>query len=91
MIRLTDRSDIDTDSPTSRDLFDDLAGLRIRKGCSYHGLALNVAMDLEPFARINPCGDENLAVTQISELGGPGDLEEVAGVLGPRLQNHLTN
>lgn len=43
-------------------------GLRIRNGCSYHGLALNVAMDLEPFRRINPCGYAGLAVTQISDL-----------------------
>jgi lipoyl(octanoyl) transferase len=43
-------------------------GLRIRRGCSYHGLSLNVAMDLSPFARINPCGYSNLAVTQILDL-----------------------
>ena len=40
-------------------------GLRIRRGCSYHGLSLNVAMDLEPFNRINPCGYQGLAVTQV--------------------------
>lgn len=44
-------------------------GLRVRKGCSYHGLALNVEMDLEPFARINPCGYPGLAVTQLRALG----------------------
>jgi lipoyl(octanoyl) transferase len=44
-------------------------GLRVRRGCSYHGLALNVAMDLEPFSRINPCGYPGLAVTQLRELG----------------------
>jgi len=44
-------------------------GLRVRRGCSYHGLALNVAMDLEPFARINPCGYPGLAVTQMRSLG----------------------
>lgn len=64
-------------------------GLRIRKGASYHGLALNVAMNLEPFSRINPCGFEALAVTQLADLGGPQDLEEVAGALGPRLLSHL--
>lgn len=42
-------------------------GLRIRRGCSYHGLSLNVAMDMEPFARINPCGYEGLAVTQVAD------------------------
>lgn len=43
-------------------------GLRVRRGCSFHGLALNVAMDLEPFGRINPCGYAGLAMTQISNL-----------------------
>jgi lipoyl(octanoyl) transferase len=60
-------------------------GLRIRRGCSYHGLALNVAMDLEPFRRINPCGYAGLEMTQMSELGGPCDLGPVADVLAPRL------
>lgn len=44
-------------------------GLRVRHGRSYHGLALNVAMDLEPFARINPCGFEGLRVTDLRQLG----------------------
>lgn len=44
-------------------------GLRVRRGCSYHGLALNVDMDLEPFRRINPCGYPGLAVTQLRDLG----------------------
>ena len=44
-------------------------GLRIKNGCSYHGLVLNVAMDLTPFSAINPCGYEGLAVTQTSDLG----------------------
>lgn len=43
-------------------------GLRVRRGCSYHGLALNVDMDLEPFSRINPCGYEGLAVTSMAHL-----------------------
>jgi lipoyl(octanoyl) transferase len=60
-------------------------GLRIRRGCSYHGLALNVAMDLEPFRRINPCGYAGLEMTQLSELGGPGDLGVAADALAPRL------
>lgn len=58
-------------------------GLRVRRGCSYHGLALNVNMDLEPFSRINPCGLTDTAVTQIVDLGGPGDLDQVrADLLG---------
>jgi len=60
-------------------------GLRIRRSCSYHGLALNVAMDLEPFRRINPCGYAGLEMTQVSELGGPSALGEVADALAPRL------
>jgi len=44
-------------------------GLRVRRGCSYHGLAFNVAMDLEPFTRINPCGYAGLAATQLADLG----------------------
>ena len=56
-------------------------GLRIRRGRSYHGLALNVAMDLDPFSLINPCGMEGIGVTQISDLGGPSDLKEVKMIL----------
>jgi lipoyl(octanoyl) transferase len=64
-------------------------GLRVRKGCTYHGLALNVAMDLEPFARINPCGFRGLAMTQVAELGGPAGLEQVARDLEPHLARRL--
>jgi lipoyl(octanoyl) transferase len=64
-------------------------GLRIRKGFCYHGLALNVAMDLEPFRRINPCGYTGLEMTQLSELGGPSDLGLVADALAPRLLSAL--
>jgi len=54
------------------------SGLRIRKGCSFHGLALNVNMDTSPFSRINPCGYAGMQVTQVAELGGPDDLQQVA-------------
>jgi lipoyl(octanoyl) transferase len=64
-------------------------GLRIRKGCSYHGLALNVAMDLEPFTRINPCGLRGIEVTQLVDLGGPRSIEEVKAPLVERLRSHL--
>jgi lipoyl(octanoyl) transferase len=60
-------------------------GLKIKNGYSYHGLALNVAMDLAPFAAINPCGYEGLAVTQLSELCGESDTERV----GSKLLQHL--
>jgi lipoyl(octanoyl) transferase len=43
-------------------------GLRVRRGCSYHGVAFNVSMDLQPFTRINPCGFEDLEVTQLADL-----------------------
>jgi lipoyl(octanoyl) transferase len=56
-------------------------GLRVRRGCSFHGLAFNVAMDLEPFRRINPCGYQGLAVTQLGDLGGPSRLADVEDVL----------
>ncbi len=56
-------------------------GLRVRRGCSFHGLAFNVAMDLTPFARINPCGYRGLAVTQLLDCGGSGSLHEVGEVL----------
>lgn len=64
-------------------------GLRVRKGCTYHGLALNVAMDLEPFARINPCGFRGLEVTQVSDCGGPADVDRVGRDLEPYLLRHL--
>ena len=64
-------------------------GLRVRRGCSFHGLAFNVAMDLEPFARINPCGFQGLAVTSVLDLGGPGSLAEVAPVLVGALSAQL--
>lgn len=60
-------------------------GLRIRKGCCYHGLSLNVHMDLEPFSRINPCGYPGLGVTQLADLGVPWSMEETQR----RLIGHL--
>ena len=56
-------------------------GLRVRRGCAYHGLALNVAMDPEPFTRINPCGLVGMGVTQVSDLGGPADLDVARAAL----------
>lgn len=50
-------------------------GLRVRKGCSYHGLSLNVDMDLEPFTRINPCGYAGLAVTSIARCLGADSVD----------------
>jgi lipoyl(octanoyl) transferase len=56
-------------------------GLRVRRGCSFHGLAFNVDMDLEPFQRINPCGYKGLAVTQLLDLAGSLRLADVEDVL----------
>lgn len=53
-------------------------GLRVRRGCSYHGLALNVDMDLEPFARINPCGLLGMQVTQVADLASGVRIDEVS-------------
>ena len=53
-------------------------GLRVRRGCSFHGLALNVNMDMAPFQRINPCGYAGMNMIQTSELNGPSQLQIVA-------------
>jgi lipoyl(octanoyl) transferase len=52
-------------------------GLRVRRGCSYHGLAFNIAMDLTPYSRINPCGFADLEVTQLSDLADISSIAEV--------------
>lgn len=52
-------------------------GLRLRHGRTYHGISLNVDMDLEPFTRINPCGFKNMPMVQISALGGPSSVKQV--------------
>jgi lipoyl(octanoyl) transferase len=62
-------------------------GLRVRRGCTYHGLALNVDADLEPFSRINPCGYAGLAVTSIARQFGRGGLDSDA--IGERLLARL--
>ena len=64
-------------------------GLRIRRNCSYHGLALNVDMDLEPFHRINPCGFRDLELTQLATLGVQRDLQGVAADLEAALLEEL--
>ena len=60
-------------------------GLRVRRGCTYHGLALNVDADLSPFAGIDPCGYRGMAVTRTLDLGVPGTLAS----LGEALLDHL--
>jgi lipoyl(octanoyl) transferase len=66
-------------------------GIRVRRGASYHGLALNVDMDLTPFDRINPCGYAGLKMTQIAAVGAARDLEELARRFAPRFVASLRN
>ena len=60
-------------------------GIRVRRGCCFHGLAFNIAMDLEPFASINPCGYAGLRVVAMADLGGPDGLDAVK----PALMAHV--
>jgi lipoyl(octanoyl) transferase len=60
-------------------------GLRVRKGCAFHGLSLNIDMDLTPFSRIDPCGYRDLQVTQLRSLGVEASTETVTG----QFQSHL--
>ena len=64
-------------------------GLKVRNGCTYHGLALNVAMDLAPFADIDPCGYKGLAVTQLADLGVARTVDEAGAELAPILARTL--
>lgn len=64
-------------------------GLRIRRGASFHGMALNVNVDLEPFSRINPCGFKGLEVTDFARLGAEQNLDTVRDQLLPHLLRHL--
>lgn len=65
-------------------------GIKVSRHCTYHGLALNVAMDLEPFDRINPCGYAGLQTTDLSTIGVSTTWEEAAGVLGHQLERLLS-
>ena len=64
-------------------------GLRVRKGRSFHGLSLNIDMDLEPFSRINPCGYQDLQVTQMSDELSATNFTDVGERLLMKLMNHL--
>jgi lipoyl(octanoyl) transferase len=65
-------------------------GLRVRRGCCYHGVALNVAMDLRPFERIDPCGHAGLRTIDLSTIGVRATWDEVASTLGAKLANQLS-
>jgi lipoyl(octanoyl) transferase len=64
-------------------------GLRVRRGASYHGLALNVSLDLEPFARINPCGYAGLAMTRLADVAPIDTVAAAASALEPHLLGAL--
>ena len=66
-------------------------GLRVRNGCCYHGLALNVAMELGPFADIDPCGYPGLAVTQTCDQGIAASIDELGAMLAAQLMDQLAN
>ena len=76
-------------------LFDGLGkiaalGIKVSRHCTYHGVALNVAMDLEPFTRINPCGYAGLQTVDLSTIGVSATWQEAADVLGHRLSTYLS-
>jgi lipoyl(octanoyl) transferase len=64
-------------------------GIKVSRHCTYHGVALNVAMDLEPFSRINPCGYAGLQTTDLSTIGASASWQEAAGVLSQKLVTYL--
>lgn len=66
-------------------------GLRVRKGCSYHGLSLNVAPDLAPFAMINPCGYQGLEITSLARLGITATPQDVMAPLAVEIMRQLSH
>jgi lipoyl(octanoyl) transferase len=64
-------------------------GIRVRRGASYHGLALNVSLDLEPFERINPCGYAGLEMTRLADIGGARNVEEAIRAFEPHILRTL--
>jgi lipoyl(octanoyl) transferase len=65
-------------------------GIKVSRNCTYHGVALNVAMDLEPFSRINPCGYAGLQTVDLSTIGVSVDWSDAANVLSQKLLTYLT-
>jgi lipoyl(octanoyl) transferase len=64
-------------------------GIKVTRNCTYHGVAVNVAMDLEPFSRINPCGYERLQTVDLSTIGVQVSWQEAADVLSQKLATYL--
>ena len=65
-------------------------GIKVSRHCAYHGVALNVAMDLQPFAGINPCGYAGLQAVDLSTIGVQASPDDVADIFGHKLQSHLS-
>ena len=65
-------------------------GLRVRRGCTYHGVAVNIAMDLSPFADIDPCGYPGLAVTQLADFGIVRSIDQAGAELAPIIARRMT-
>ncbi len=65
-------------------------GIKVSRHCTYHGVALNVAMDLSPYDGINPCGYAGLATVDLARLGVSTDWDTIAGRLGDKLASHLS-
>lgn len=84
-----------SDGPAAAPVFTGLGkiaalGIKVSRHCTYHGVALNVAMDLEPYARINPCGYAGLATVDLSTIGVAVPWQEAADLLGRKLAAYLT-
>ena len=93
-VRLDDPSGHAALTGPRRDPFEGLGkvaalGIKVSRHCTYHGVALNVAMDLSPFEGINPCGYAGLATVDLARLGVSTDWDTVAGRLGDKLASHL--
>ena len=94
-VRLDDPAGHDALTGPRRDPFEGLGkvaalGIKVTRHCAYHGVALNVAMDLSPFEGINPCGYAGLATVDLARLGVSTDWDTVAGRLGDKLATHLS-
>ena len=64
-------------------------GIKVSRNCTYHGVALNVAMDLEPYSRINPCGYNGLRTVDLSTIGVSIDWQDAADLLSHKLATYL--
>jgi lipoyl(octanoyl) transferase len=94
-VRLADPFDHAALTGPRRDPFEGLGkiaalGIKVTRHCTYHGVALNVAMDLSPFEGINPCGYAGLATVDLARLGVSTDWDTVAGRLADKLASHLS-